>query len=138
MLSPKRTKFRKQQRGRLRGKTIQKKRLVFGEYGLEAQEPVWLTARQIEATRRTITRYTKRGGKLWIMVFPDKPITARAEESRMGSGKGAPQYWVAVVKPGKVLFELAGVPDNIAQQALRMAAYKLPIRTKLISAKETQ
>lgn len=138
MLSPKRTKFRKQQRGRLRGKTIQKKRLVFGEYGLEAQEPVWLTARQIEATRRTITRYTKRGGKLWIMVFPDKPITARAEESRMGSGKGAPQYWVAVVKPGKVLFELAGVPDNIAQQALRMAAYKLPIRTKLISAKEMQ
>lgn len=138
MLSPKRTKFRKQQRGRLRGKTIQKKRLVFGEYGLEAQEPVWLTARQIEATRRTITRYTKRGGKLWIMVFPDKPITARAEESRMGSGKGAPQYWVAVVKPGKVLFELAGVPDNVAQQALRMAAYKLPIRTKLISAKEMQ
>ena len=138
MLSPKRTKFRKQQRGRLRGKTIQKKRLVFGEYGLEAQEPVWLTARQIEATRRTITRYTKRGGKLWIMVFPDKPITARAEESRMGSGKGAPQYWVAVVKPGKVLFELAGVPDTIAQQALRMAAYKLPIRTKLISAKEMQ
>ena len=138
MLSPKRTKFRKQQRGRLRGRTIQKKRLVFGDFGLEAQEPVWLTARQIEATRRTITRYTKRGGKLWIMVFPDKPITARAEESRMGSGKGAPQYWVAVVKPGKVLFELAGVPDNIAQQALRMAAYKLPIRTKLISAKEMQ
>ncbi|AGI98886.1 ribosomal protein L16 (chloroplast) [Nannochloropsis oceanica] len=136
MLSPKRTKFRKQQRGRLRGRTIQKKHLVFGEFGLQAQEPVWLTARQIEATRRTITRYTKRGGKLWIMVFPDKPITARAEESRMGSGKGAPQYWVAVVKPGKVLFELSGVPDNVAQQALRMASYKLPIRTKLISAKE--
>ena len=138
MLSPKRTKFRKQQRGRLRGRTIPKKRLLFGDYGLEAQEPVWLTARQIEATRRTITRYTKRGGKLWIMVFPDKPITARAEESRMGSGKGAPQYWVAVVKPGKVLFELAGVSDNVAQQAHRMSAYKLPIRTKLISAKEMQ
>lgn len=138
MLSPKRTKYRKQQRGRLRGKTIQKKYLVFGDYGLQAQEPVWLTARQIEATRRTITRYTKRGGKLWIMVFPDKPITARAEESRMGSGKGAIQYWVAVVKPGKVLFELSGVADSVAQQALRMAAYKLPIRTKLISAKDPQ
>lgn len=136
MLSPKRTKFRKQQRGRLRGKTIQKKLLAFGEYGLQAQEPVWLTARQIEATRRTITRYTKRGGKLWIMVFPDKPITARAEESRMGSGKGAVQYWVSVVKPGKVLFELSGVAEPIALQALRMASYKLPIRTKLISAKE--
>nr|YP_010478778.1 ribosomal protein L16 [Neustupella aerophytica]UVI61083.1 ribosomal protein L16 [Neustupella aerophytica] len=138
MLSPKRTKFRKQQRGRLRGKTVQKKSLAFGEYGLQAQEPVWLTARQIEATRRTITRYTKRGGKLWIMVFPDKPITARAEESRMGSGKGAPQYWVSVVKPGKVLFELAGVAEPIAVHALRMAAYKLPIKTKLISAKDSQ
>lgn len=138
MLSPKRTKFRKQQRGRLRGKTITKKLLAFGDYGLQAQEPVWLTARQIEATRRTITRYTKRGGKLWIMVFPDKPITARAEESRMGSGKGAPQYWVAVVKPGKVLFELGGVPESIALQALKMASYKLPIKTKLISAKELQ
>lgn len=138
MLSPKRTKFRKQQRGRLRGKTIQKKSLAFGDYGLQAQEPVWLTARQIEATRRTITRYTKRGGKLWIMVFPDKPITARAEESRMGSGKGAPQYWVCVVKPGKILFELGGVPENVALHALKMAAYKLPIKTKLISAKEIQ
>lgn len=138
MLSPKRTKFRKQQRGRLRGKTIQKKALAFGEYGLQAQEPVWLTARQIEATRRTITRYTKRGGKLWIMVFPDKPITARAEESRMGSGKGAPQYWVSVIKPGKVLFELGGVPESVALHALKMAAYKLPIKTKLISAKDVQ
>nr|YP_010478496.1 ribosomal protein L16 [Chlorobotrys sp.]UVI60801.1 ribosomal protein L16 [Chlorobotrys sp.] len=138
MLSPKRTKFRKQQRGRLRGKTIQKKSLTFGKYGLQAQEPVWLTARQIEATRRTITRYTKRGGKLWIMVFPDKPITARAEESRMGSGKGAPQYWVSVIKPGKVLFELTGVAEPIAIHALRMAAYKLPIKTKLISTKDFQ
>jgi large subunit ribosomal protein L16 len=138
MLSPKRTKFRKQQRGRLRGKTVQKKSLAFGDYGLQAQEPVWLTARQIEATRRTITRYTKRGGKLWIMVFPDKPVTARAEESRMGSGKGAPQYWVSVVKPGKVLFELGGVPETIATHALKMAAYKLPIKTKLISAKDLQ
>ena len=138
MLSPKRTKFRKQQRGRLRGKTIQKKQLAFGDFGLEAQEPVWLTARQIEATRRTITRYTKRGGKLWIMVFPDKPVTARAEESRMGSGKGAPQYWVSVVKPGKVLFELSGVPLSVASEALKMASYKLPIKTKIIVKKEIE
>ena len=132
MLSPKRTKFRKQQRGRLRGKTIPKKRLVFGDYGLEAQEPVWLTARQIEATRRTITRYTKRGGKLWIMVFPDKPITARAEESRMGSGKGAVDYWVATVKPGTILFEIGSVPEEVARAAFNLAAYKLPIKTKFI------
>jgi len=138
MLSPKRTKYRKYHRGRMRGKATRGNEISFGKYGLQALEPSWITSRQIEATRRTITRYTKRGGKLWIMVFPDKPITARAEESRMGSGKGAPQYWVAVVKPGKVLFELAGVPDNVAQQALRMAAYKLPIRTKLISAKDIQ
>lgn len=132
MLSPKRTKFRKQQRGRLKGK-IQNTKLVFGDYGLQAQEPVWLTARQIEATRRTITRYTRRGGKLWIMVFPDKPITARAEESRMGSGKGAPSYWVSVVRPGKMLFELSGIPSSTALQALKMASYKLPIRTKILS-----
>ena len=132
MLSPKRTKFRKQQRGRLKGKILNS-RLVFGEHGLQAQEPVWLTARQIEATRRTITRYTRRGGKLWIMVFPDKPITARAEESRMGSGKGAPSYWVSVVRPGKVLFELSGIPSPMAIQALKMAAYKLPIKTKILS-----
>jgi large subunit ribosomal protein L16 len=97
---------------------------------------VWLTARQIEATRRTITRYTRRGGKLWIMVFPDKPVTARAEESRMGSGKGAPSYWVSVVKPGKILFELSGIPTPMAIQALKMAAYKLPIRTKILSKSE--
>ena len=132
MLSPKRTKFRKQQRGRLRGKTIPKKRLVFGDYGLEAQEPVWLTARQIEATRRTITRYTKRGGKLWIMVFPDKPITARAEESRMGSGKGAVDYWVATVKPGTILFEISAVPEEVARAAFNLASYKLPVKTKFI------
>lgn len=135
MLSPKRTKFRKQQRGRLKGK-IQNTKLVFGDFGLQAQEPVWLTARQIEATRRTITRYTRRGGKLWIMVFPDKPVTARAEESRMGSGKGAPSYWVSVIKPGKILFELGGVAAPIALQALKMAAYKLPIRTKILSKTE--
>jgi len=135
MLSPKRTKFRKQQRGRLKGK-IQNAKLVFGDFGIQAQEPVWLTARQIEATRRTITRYTRRGGKLWIMVFPDKHITARAEESRMGSGKGAPSYWVSVVRPGKILFELGGVAAPIALQALKMAAYKLPIKTKILSKTE--
>lgn len=132
MLSPKRTKYRKQQRGRLKGKITKSNKLCFGDFGLQAQEPVWLTSRQIEATRRTITRYTKRGGKLWIMVFPDKPVTARAEESRMGSGKGAVQYWVSVIKPGKMLFELGGVPAEIAKEALNMAAYKLPIKTKLI------
>lgn len=135
MLSPKRTKFRKQQRGRLRGK-IQNTKLTFGNFGLQAQEPIWLTARQIEATRRTITRYTRRGGKLWILVFPDKPITARAEESRMGSGKGAPSYWVSVVKPGKIIFELGGVSAPVAFQALKMAAYKLPIKTKILSKTE--
>ena len=131
MLSPKRTKFRKQQRGRLRGK-IQNSRLVFGEHGLQAQEPVWLTARQIEATRRTITRYTRRGGKLWIIVFTDKPVTARAEESRMGSGKGAVDYWVAVVKPGTILFEIGSVPEEIAKAAFSLASYKLPLKTKFI------
>jgi large subunit ribosomal protein L16 len=136
MLSPKRTKFRKQQRGRLKGKFVSSKLLNFGEFGLQAQEPVWLTSRQIEATRRTITRYTKRGGKLWIMVFPDKPITARAEESRMGSGKGAVDYWVSVVKPGKMLFEIGGVATEVAKQALKLASYKLPIKTKLISKEE--
>ena len=135
MLSPKRTKYRKQQRGRLRGKTVGS-RLVHGDFGLQALEPVLLTARQIEATRRTITRYTKRGGKLWIMVFPDKPITARAAESRMGSGKGAVTHWVAVVKPGKILFELNGVPSQVAQEALKMASYKLPIKTKQIRKEE--
>ena len=133
MLSPKRTKFRKQQRGRLKGKFVSSKLLNFGDFGLQAQEPVWLTSRQIEATRRTITRYTKRGGKLWIMVFPDKPITARAAESRMGSGKGAVDYWVAVIKPGTILFELAGVPLNVASKAMRLAAYKLPVKTNFIT-----
>lgn len=136
MLSPKRTKFRKQQRGRLKGKFVSSKLLHFGDFGLQAKEPVWLTSRQIEATRRTITRYTKRGGKLWIMVFPDKPITARAEESRMGSGKGAVDYWVSVVKPGKMLFEIGGVAPEVAKQALKLASYKLPIKTKLISKEE--
>nr|YP_009732087.1 50S ribosomal protein L16 [Gracilaria edulis]QHS70564.1 50S ribosomal protein L16 [Gracilaria edulis] len=133
MLSPKRTKFRKQHRGRMKGKTSKGNRIAFGDYGLQTLEPVWLTARQIEATRRTITRYVKRGGKLWIRVFPDKPITARPAETRMGSGKGAPEYWVAVVRPGHILFEITGVSEQIAEQAMKLASYKLPVKTKFIT-----
>jgi large subunit ribosomal protein L16 len=133
MLSPKRTKFRKQHRGRLTGKACRNNTISFGDFALQALEPTWLTSRQIEATRRTITRYTKRGGKLWITVFPDKPVTARAAESRMGSGKGAVDYWVAVVKPGTILFELSGVPLKLAKEAMLTAAYKLPIKTKFIT-----
>nr|YP_010171008.1 ribosomal protein L16 [Chondria tumulosa]QSD57149.1 ribosomal protein L16 [Chondria tumulosa] len=132
MLSPKRTKFRKQHRGRMKGHANKGNKIIFGEYGLQANEPTWLTSRQIEATRRTITRYVKRGGKLWIRVFPDKPITARPAETRMGSGKGAPEYWVAVIKPGHMIFEISGVSQNIAEQAMKLASYKLPIRTKFI------
>lgn len=133
MLSPKRTKFRKQHRGRLKGKILNRNTLNFGDYAIQALEPTWLTSRQIEATRRTITRYTKRGGKLWITVFPDKPVTARAAESRMGSGKGAVDYWVAVVKPGTILFELSGVPLKLAKDAMQIASYKLPIKTKFLT-----
>nr|YP_009314982.1 Ribosomal protein L16 [Scinaia undulata]SCW23437.1 Ribosomal protein L16 [Scinaia undulata] len=133
MLSPKRTKFRKQHRGRLKGKASKGNTIAFGDYALQAMEPVWLTSRQIEATRRTITRYVKRGGKLWIRVFPDKPVTARPAETRMGSGKGAPEYWVSVVKPGHILFEMNGVPEKAAKEAMKLASYKLPIKTKFIT-----
>nr|WRW10755.1 50S ribosomal protein L16 [Papenfussiella kuromo] len=133
MLSPKKTKFRKQHRGRLKGKASRGNTINFGDYAIQALEPTWLTSRQIEATRRTITRYTKRGGKLWITVFPDKPITARAAESRMGSGKGSVEYWVAIVKPGHILFELSGVPLKLAKEALEIASYKLPIKTKFLT-----
>lgn len=132
MLSPKKTKFKKQQRGRLRGKAYRGNTINFGDYAIQALEPTWLTSRQIEATRRTITRYTKRGGKLWITVFPDKPITARAAESRMGSGKGALEYWVAKVRPGTILFELSGVTSGLAKEAMTIASYKLPIKTKFL------
>jgi len=132
MLSPKRTKYRKMHRGRLTGKACRNNKLNHGEYGLQALEPVWLTSRQIEAVRRTITRYTKRSGKMWIKVFPDKSVTARAEESRMGSGKGAVDYWVVVVQPGTVLFEIAGISKEIALQALKVASYKLPIKSKIL------
>nr|YP_009313136.1 Ribosomal protein L16 [Dermonema virens]SCW21390.1 Ribosomal protein L16 [Dermonema virens] len=133
MLSPKRTKFRKQHRGRLKGKASKGNTIAFGDYALQALEPIWLTSRQIEATRRTITRYVKRGGKLWIRVFPDKPVTARPAETRMGAGKGAPEYWVAVIKPGHILFEMNGVPEKSAKEAMKLASYKLPIKTKFIT-----
>nr|YP_010338781.1 ribosomal protein L16 [Glaucosphaera vacuolata]UNJ18731.1 ribosomal protein L16 [Glaucosphaera vacuolata] len=133
MLSPKRTKFRKYQRGRLKGVATRGNTLSFGDYALQALEPVWLTSRQIEAARRTMTRYAKRDGKLWIRIFPDKSVTARAPESRMGSGKGMVEYWVAVIKPGCILFEMKGVSKDIAYNAMKMAAYKLPIKTKFVT-----
>jgi large subunit ribosomal protein L16 len=132
MLSPKRTKFRKEHRGRLCGKAYRNNKISFGEYALQSKEPGWITSRQIEATRRTIMRAIKRNGKLWITIFPDKPITARAAESRMGSGKGSVNYWVAVVKPGNILFELGNIPLELAQIAMKLASYKLPIKTKFI------
>jgi large subunit ribosomal protein L16 len=138
MLSPKRTKYRKTQRGRLKGKASRNNKLVHGDYGIQALEPVWLTSRQIEAVRRTISRYTKRTGKTWIKVFPDKPVTARAEESRMGSGKGAVDYWVVVIKPGNILFEIKGVTKEVATQALKLAQYKLPIKTKILVREENE
>jgi large subunit ribosomal protein L16 len=137
MLSPKRTKYRKMHRGRLKGKACRNNKLNHGEFGLQALEPVWLTSRQIEAVRRTISRYTKRTGKIWIKVFPDKSVTARAEESRMGSGKGAVEYWVVVVQPGTVLFELTGVSKEVALEALKVASYKLPIKSKILIKEET-
>jgi large subunit ribosomal protein L16 len=122
----------------MRGKAYRNNKISFGEYALQSQECGWITSRQIEATRRTITRSIKRGGKLWITIFPDKPVTARAAESRMGSGKGAVDYWVAVIKPGTILFELAGVPPTAAQTAMRLAAYKLPVKTKYITKENIQ
>ena len=136
MLSPKRTKFRKQQRGRMKGLAYRGSTLSFGDYGLQATEPCWITSRQIEAARRAMTRYIRRGGKIWIRIFPDKPVTMRPAETRMGSGKGSPEYWVAVVKPGRIMFELAGVAEPIAREAMRLAAQKLPIKTKFISSSE--
>lgn len=132
MLSPKRTKFRKQHRGRMKGKAYRNNKISFGEFALQSQEPGWITSRQIEATRRTISRYTKRGASLWIRIFPDKTVTARAAESRMGSGKGSVDYWVATVKPGTILFEISSVPEEVARAAFNLAAYKLPIKTKFI------
>ena len=132
MLMPKRVKFRKQQRGRRRGLATRGSTLHFGEYGLKALEPAWITNRQIEAARVALTRHVKRGGKVWIRIFPDKPVTEKPAETRMGKGKGSPEYWVAVVKPGRVLFEIEGVPIELAKEAMRLAAGKLPIKTKFV------
>ncbi|MCR4577325.1 MAG: 50S ribosomal protein L16 [Clostridiales bacterium] len=137
MLMPKRVMHRKQQRGRMKGKAQRGNFLAYGEYGLVALQPGWITSNQIEAARQTMTRTTKRGGNVWIKIFPDKPVTAKPAETRMGSGKGAPEYWVAVVKPGRVLFEMGGIDAELAKEALRLAGHKLPIKTKIIS-KDTQ
>ena len=137
MLMPKKTKFRKQQRGRTRGKAKGGFAVDFGEFGLKALEPCWMTNRQIEAARVAMTRYIKRGGKVWIRIFPDKPVTKKPAETRMGKGKGAPESWVAVIKPGRVLFEIEGVSQTQAKEALRLAANKLPVKTKFVTREET-
>ena len=136
MLLPKRVKHRRVQRGRLKGKAMRGNFVSNGDYGLQALEPAWITSNQIEAARIAMTRHIKRGGKVWIKIFPDKPITEKPAETRMGSGKGSPEYWVAVVKPGKVLFEIAGVEEDLAREALRLAAMKLPIKCKFIAKEE--
>ena len=136
MLMPKRVKRRKQFRGSMRGKASRGNKITNGEYGIVAMEPAWIKSNQIEAARVAMTRYIKRGGKVWIKIFPDKPVTQKPAETRMGSGKGAPEYWVAVVKPGRIMFEIAGVPEETAREALRLAAHKLPIRTKFIKREE--
>lgn len=133
MLMPKRVKRRKVFRGRMKGKAHRGNFIAYGDFGLVAQDPCWVTSQQIEAARIALTRYTKRGGQVWIKIFPDKPVTAKPAETRMGSGKGSPEYWVAVVKPGRVLFEVGGVEETIAKEALRLAAAKLPLRTKIMS-----
>ncbi|MCX8024244.1 MAG: 50S ribosomal protein L16 [Thermanaerothrix sp.] len=136
MLMPKRVKWRKQQRGRLKGKATRGAELVYGEFGLQALEPAWITARQIEAARRTIVRAMRRRGKMWIRIFPDKPYTRKPPETRMGKGKGNVEYWVAVVRPGRIMFEVSGLPADVAMEALRQAAYKLPIKTKIVAYEE--
>ena len=136
MLLPKRVKYRRVHRGRLKGKASRGNFVSYGEYGLQATEPAWITSNQIEAARIAMTRYTKRGGKVWIKIFPDKPVTEKPAETRMGSGKGSPEYWVAVVKPGRVMFEIAGVSEEVAREALRLASHKLPIKTKIVKREE--
>ncbi len=136
MLMPKRVKYRRMQRGRMTGKATRGNTVAYGEYGLVAEEPGWIKSNQIEAARIAMTRYTKRGGQVWIKIFPDKSVTMRAADSRMGSGKGNPEYWVAVVKPGRVMFEIAGVSEEVAREALRLASHKLPIKTKIVARTE--
>ena len=133
MLMPKRVKYRRVHRDRMTGKALRGNTISYGDYAIQALEPCWMTANQIESARRAMTRYIKRGGKIWIKVFPDKPVTKKPAEVRMGSGKGAPEYWVAVVKPGRVLFEMSGVPVDVAREAMRLAAHKLPVKTKFIT-----
>nr|YP_009540947.1 ribosomal protein L16 [Lepocinclis tripteris]AYQ93373.1 ribosomal protein L16 [Lepocinclis tripteris] len=134
MLSPKRTKFRKYHRGKMRGTVNFVDKVCFGEFGLQSLQPGWITARQIESARRVITRFARKGGKLWIRIFPDKPVTFRAAETRMGSGKGNVEFWVAVVKPGKILFEVSGISDIMAKQALNIAGYKMPVKTRVVKS----
>ncbi len=137
MLSPKRVKYRRVMRGRLKGKALRGNTVTYGDFGLQSLEASWITANQIEAARIAMTRYIKRGGKVWIKIFPDKPITEKPAETRMGSGKGSPEYWVAVVKPGRVMFEIGGVAEEVAREALRLAANKLPVKCKFV-CKETE
>ena len=137
MLMPKRTKFRKVHRGRMTGAATRGNKVAYGEFGLQAVEPGWITGNQIEAARVAMTRYTKRGGQVWIKIFPDKPVTEKPAETRMGSGKGSPEYWVAVVKPGRVMFEIAGVSEEVAREALRLASYKLPVKCKFVKREDT-
>ena len=136
MLMPKRVKYRRVQRGRMKGKATRGNVVNYGEFGLVATEPAWITSNQIEAARVAMTRYTKRGGQVWIKIFPDKPVTEKPAETRMGSGKGSPEYWVAVVKPGRVMFEIAGVGEDAAREALRLASYKLPVKCKIVKRED--
>ena len=136
MLMPKRVKYRRVHRGRMTGKAMRGNTLAYGEYGLQAMEPGWITSNQIEAARIAMTRFTKRSGQVWIKIFPDKPVTKKPAETRMGSGKGSPEYWVSVVKPGRIMFEIAGVSEEVAREALRLASHKLPIKTKFVARTE--
>ena len=138
MLMPKRVKYRRVQRGRMKGKATRGNVVSYGEFGLVATEPAWITSNQIEAARIAMTRYTKRGGKVWIKIFPDKPVTKKPAETRMGSGKGSPEYWVAVVKPGRIMFEIAGVSEEVAREALRLASHKLPIKSKIVKREDLE
>ena len=138
MLLPKRVKYRRVMRGRMTGKANRGNKVTYGEYGIQAIQPGWITSNQIEAARIAMTRYTKRGGKVWIKIFPDKPVTEKPAETRMGSGKGSPEYWVAVVKPGRVMFEIGGVSEEIAREALRLAIHKLPIKCKIVTKADTE
>lgn len=138
MLLPKRVKYRRVMRGRMTGKATRGNKVTYGEFGIQALQPGWITSNQIEAARIAMTRYTKRGGKVWIKIFPDKPVTEKPAETRMGSGKGSPEYWVSVVKPGRIMFEIGGISEDVAREALRLAIHKLPIKCKIVSKADTE